>query len=314
MKEKIRYDNFDIMRGVAMMVIIWWHTINTHSPLTDGWVMPSFFLVMGVFYRQLSFNNMIKKKAKTILIPYIVFSIPAFFLSLIHNGISNTLKILINPYRCINGFAWFLVCIFFCYVIYWSLNKIFENNSRLRIISSFVIAFVVFYLSQCHIMGHRIVLPFFLSTSLECLAFIETGCLLKLWLLSWSNASFADNYKMILTMLIVTFLYCFDVFILYPNPMDMIWSDYDVPFYRLVIDGIIGTVFILIVCTLFKKLLYPIRWIGQYSLLILLLHGYILTLVHLIEMNDCITYSLTVVLSTVLSLFIDKYIPAITGK
>lgn len=114
--------------------------------------------------------------------------------------------------------------------------------------------------------------------------------------------------------LILAFLYCFDVFILSPNPMDMIWSDYSVPFYRFVIDGMIGTIFALMVCTAFKKLLFPIRWIGQNSLLILLLHGYILTLVHLIEMNDCITYSLTVVLSTVLSLFIDKYIPAITGK
>lgn len=183
MKEKIRYDNFDIMRGVAMMVIIWWHTFNTHSPLTDGWVMPSFFLVMGVFYRQSSFNDMIKKKVKSIFIPYMVFSIPAFFLSLIHNGIFNTLKILVNPYRCINGFAWFLLCIFFCYVIYWSINRIFENNSRLRIIFSLMIAFITFHLSQCHIMGYRIVLPFFLSTSLECLVFIEIGFLLRPYLL-----------------------------------------------------------------------------------------------------------------------------------
>lgn len=79
MKEKIRYDNFDIMRGVAMMVIIGWHTLNTHSPLICGWVMASFLLVIGVFYQQSSFNDMIKKKVKSIFIPYMVFSIPAFF-------------------------------------------------------------------------------------------------------------------------------------------------------------------------------------------------------------------------------------------
>lgn len=30
MKEKVRYDSFDIMRGLAMMVIMWWHTCSVN--------------------------------------------------------------------------------------------------------------------------------------------------------------------------------------------------------------------------------------------------------------------------------------------
>lgn len=192
MKEKVRYDCFDIMRGLAMMVIMWWHTMNTHSAWTDGWVMPSFFIVMGVFYRQVpTFVGMLKKKAKSILLPYLVFSIPALVMSVVCDGYANTLKILVNPYRCINGFAWFLVCMFSCYVIYWTLHRLFVGKEKLRVVISIMVSLIVFYLSQCHIMGYRIVLPFFLSTSLECLVFIEFGYLTKPYIFSF-NSGFSN--------------------------------------------------------------------------------------------------------------------------
>ena len=50
--EKRRFDNIDIARGFAMLVIIEWHTIGIHTSWTDGWVMPIFFIIMGIFYKQ----------------------------------------------------------------------------------------------------------------------------------------------------------------------------------------------------------------------------------------------------------------------
>ena len=207
MKEKVRYDSFDIMRGLAMMVIMWWHTMNTHSAWTDGWVMPSFFIVMGIFYRQVpTFVVLLKKKCKSILIPYFVFSIPALVMSFVRDGYATTFKILMNPYKCINGFAWFLVCIFLCYVIYWSLHRLFVGKEKLRVVISILISFFFFYLSQCYIIGHRIVLPFFLTTSLECLAFIEIGYLLKPHVFSLSSG--LNNVQKCTTLFISGGVFC----------------------------------------------------------------------------------------------------------
>lgn len=317
MKEKVRYDSFDIMRGLAMMVIVWWHTMNTHSSWTDGWVMPSFFIVMGVFYRQVpTFLGMIKKKAKSILVPYFVFSLPALVMSFVRYGYAGTFKTLVNPYKCINGFAWFLVCMFLCYVIYWSLNKFFEGRGKLRVVVSFLISFVVFYLSQCHIVGHRIVLPFFLTTSLECIAFIEIGYLLKPYVLSFrSELINKQRNAAILISGGVLFLFLFDLFVLVPEPLDMIWSDYDVSFDRFVFDGVVGTVMVLIMTGLLQKILLPIKWIGQNSLLILLLHGYVITLLHLICLdNGMLIFIVTVILTTVLAHLFSKYMPVLAGK
>lgn len=50
MSEKVRYDNIDVARGLAMLVIIQWHVVGMHTTWTDGWVMPIFFIIMGVFY------------------------------------------------------------------------------------------------------------------------------------------------------------------------------------------------------------------------------------------------------------------------
>ena len=52
MSEKVRYDNIDVARGLAMLVIIQWHVVGMHTTWTDGWVMPIFFIIMGVFYKQ----------------------------------------------------------------------------------------------------------------------------------------------------------------------------------------------------------------------------------------------------------------------
>lgn len=316
MKKRVRFDSFDIMRGLAMMVIICWHTMNIHSVWTDGWVMPSFFIVMGVFYRQVpTFGGLLKKKAKSILIPYLVFSVPALLMSVARDGYANTFKILVNPYKCIYGSAWFLVCMFLCYVIYWSLNKLFEGKEKIRVAFSMLISFLAFYVSQCHIVGHRIVLPFFLTTSLECLAFIEIGYLLKPYVLSSISGFGNEQRKTTLLISGGVFLFLFDVFVLVPEPLDMIWSDYGVSFDRFVFDGSVGTMMVLIMTRLFQRILLPIKWIGQNSLLILLLHGYVLAILHLIGVDkDVLIYMSTLVLTTMLAHLISKYLPVLAGK
>ena len=79
----VRLDYIDIARGLAMLFVVWWHTMNSHTAWSDGWVMPLFFIIMGVFYRQQeSLKVLLVKKVNTLLLPLIVCSVPAVIISL----------------------------------------------------------------------------------------------------------------------------------------------------------------------------------------------------------------------------------------
>lgn len=167
-----------------MLVVVSWHILGIHSTWTDSWVMPIFFFIMGLFYKQdASIRHMIIKKVNTLLVPLVFCSIPALILSFVQTGGMNTLKTLANPYANINGCSWFLMCMFFCYVIYWAINEITKSDKQ-RICLSLIVSVIGFYSSQCHIMGHRIVLPFFISTALTMMFIIETGRLSKKYIIS----------------------------------------------------------------------------------------------------------------------------------
>lgn len=173
--EKKRLYFVDEARGLAMLVVVSWHILGIHSSWTDSWVMPVFFFIMGLFYKQeSSLKHVTIKKINTLLIPLVFFSIPALGMSLVQDGCLETLKTIANPYRNINGSSWFLVCMSFCYIVYWTINKI-TNNGKQSILLSLIVSLIGFYSSQMHLMGHRIVLPFYISTALTMMFIIEMG-------------------------------------------------------------------------------------------------------------------------------------------
>ena len=184
----VRLDYIDIARGLAMLFVVWWHTMNSHTAWSDGWVMPLFFIIMGVFYRQQeSLKVLLVKKVNTLLLPLIVCSVPAVIISLCRNGISETIAVICNPYKNVNGVSWFLVCMFECYVLYWLVNKIVGTNATARLALCVALSLLGFYTSRMHVMGHRLVLPFYLSTAFTGLGFIGLGHWLSKYALSISG-------------------------------------------------------------------------------------------------------------------------------
>lgn len=161
-----------------MMVVIYWHC-RLGKTWFDGWTMPIFFIIMGLFYHQRdSLKALISTKFQQLIIPFVIFSLPGLLISLCNEGFFPTMMQVVNPYRCLNGPSWFLIAMFWCYIIYWILNKITGERKWLRALTICVISFIAYYSSHLHIADHRIVLPFFFTTSLVCLVFIEAGALL----------------------------------------------------------------------------------------------------------------------------------------
>ena len=123
--EPHRFDHIDNAKGLALLLVISWHcffNIFPHPVFTE-WVLPYFFIVMGLFYKHnLPFKKLIFKKANGLLIPWAILSVPAILLAVI--GVKGfELRKCINPYLCI-GPSWFLICMFWSYLIYWCLNEL----------------------------------------------------------------------------------------------------------------------------------------------------------------------------------------------
>ena len=306
----MRYDYIDIARGLAMLVVINWHILDIHNPWTDAWVMPIFFLIMGVFYKQEeTIKVILKKKINTILVPHFFFSIPAFIIQLSTKPLMDVVKRILNPYESINGNSWFLVCMFWCYLIYYFVHQIAKGDTNKVLIYSLIISLIGFYMNEVSIMGHRLVLPFYFSTSMTCMGFIAIGERIRKWILTVPN-KINTLWNILITGIL--FIGWGGVFILGVYPMEMIWNKYHQPFFEILYVAVTGSLFVISISRLLPSFL---SILGKNSLLLLVTHAYVIRLLTICGIEKgWILYSLVVVITTFLTVIINKLFPVLTGK
>lgn len=181
MKERIIFP--DIARGIAILVVIMWHTIDYHNAWVDSWALPVFFVIMGMFFRPTAtWGEMITKKARAILLPFLILSIPSFIQYALQLPIKDFVSRLLDPFNCMHGVGWFLICMFWCYLIYYGIHRLTKGNLKYKFIISLLLSASFFYISTLRpsvLSGHRLVLPLFISTSFTCTILICFGEILR---------------------------------------------------------------------------------------------------------------------------------------
>lgn len=174
-----RYAFSDIARGLAILYIIQCHVLDIHFQWIDTWAMPVFFVIMGMFFKPTtSWREMVIKKSRTILLPFVILSVPSFIQYAYQLSFLDFVKRIIDPFNCIHGVGWFLICMFWCYQIYYGIHRIAKGNMYCKFAISMMISVIFYYLSSLRpdfAGGHRLVLPYFLSTSLTCMSLIAMG-------------------------------------------------------------------------------------------------------------------------------------------
>lgn len=75
--------------------------------------------------------------------------------------------------------------------------------------------------------------------------------------------------------------------------------------------SLLGTASILFICKLFPKFM---SFAGEHSLLLLMVHPYILDLVRLTNMDSVFSFIITLVISLLLILILSRYLPILEGK
>lgn len=151
-----RLDYIDIAKGLGMLTIIWGHIVH------EGWSnqfvysfhIPLFFFLSGMVFNASKYQTvgeLIKKRVKTLLIPYLIFSIITWLLwvgmRVVSHDTTNYWYPLLQTFIAQGsaGFLrhnlplWFVTCLFVVEIMYYYINKLPKIGAALSLITCSVI-------------------------------------------------------------------------------------------------------------------------------------------------------------------------------
>ncbi len=142
-----RYINIDIFKAIGIILVIIGH-IYINKPIYYWLVsfhMPMFFFISGYLFKNYGFKDLIKRKFKSLIIPYIIWGFInaiacAFMLDnfSINHYLEKFFGFNNEPSIPITGAIWFLTCLFFVNIIFYILNKYCK-----KYVLEFIIIFLV---------------------------------------------------------------------------------------------------------------------------------------------------------------------------
>lgn len=208
----------DVIRGIAILCVVWAHLQGFLTREIYIFHMPVFFFISGIFYRNKP--KFILSKAKSLLIPYCLFNIAFAALYLLQGG--QFIK-RIDLFSCtltstINGPTWFLIALFNINIIYWILDKLIKKK-KLILAACFAIAIPLYY--------WNCILPFDLRISIIAMPFFALGK----WAKDESIIERSGKPHIIIASIIyvLTALYCHckpAIFDLHGNKLPLIFITY----------------------------------------------------------------------------------------
>lgn len=179
-----RKRTLDILRGIGIFLMVFDHV--GWGSFVHGYIqsfhMPLFFIASGYLWKNENTVNLIRKRFKTLMVPYFIFS--GFYLllqqiTLFSTGndfMSSLRAVLIYPtdIDCmpIAPALWFLPCMFFSSIVYSYLSKLKRQYKRNVVVGIAVIGMV--YSSMSNIM-----LPFALEPLSVAIAFMLFGEIIR---------------------------------------------------------------------------------------------------------------------------------------
>lgn len=95
-----RIDYIDLIKGIAIIGVVWSHTVHPQW-YNVTYINALFFFLSGFFFKEEPFPAFLKKKVKTLIIPFTFFYLLSYPFRIIFN---------LWDYRTLNNFDW--GCIF----------------------------------------------------------------------------------------------------------------------------------------------------------------------------------------------------------
>lgn len=188
MKERIPW--IDVARGIGIILVVYGHSLSSHSfrYLIYAFHMPLFFFLSGLVFtyrKEQSLVAFLKKNAKAILLPYVIFALISLGLWIIDKEPSQTeiLKQFLsifygngnNYLLAFNNILWFLPCLFLTRLGMYLINRV---SLRWQVIATVLLLFsLIGYLYSLFWAEYK--LFFGLETALTAIVFFGAGYLWK---------------------------------------------------------------------------------------------------------------------------------------
>lgn len=303
------------------MLVLFGHLLPNHSivkAIIYSFHMPLFFITAGYVLSNRPFSSIVKKRFRSVIIPYLVFGLiyGSFDLKSLCFILYGSNESLI--YAGSNGMLWFLPCLFFSIVMG---GEVVRRN---MMISIPFFLFVGFLLHKLHnsiaLNSHILGFPFAIDIVTISTAFVLFGYLIRTT--KYFSLPTLPKSKLI----IVSLLFFTSILSIFNRPQlgytQMATGTLGnwFAFYVIAVISSVGILSLSQLLSYMKPVVRPLSWLGQNSLAIFIVHRSLLYSLKpycenphniiLLAMAFCILLGYCIVLA----FFMNKYIPAILGK
>lgn len=322
-----RLEWVDIAKGIGIFLMVMGHSGIPRS--MHDWIysfhMPFFFILSGYFFvsGKYTLKELVRRKVKTILLPYFFFSIIIDAIRYIGEALALKMPPPISPERILLygeelGATWFLYVLFLAEVIYFCLCKTIRNNKVLAIFLVILsIVSYIFYKSEIH-------LPYKVETLGMVLLYFWIGN--QMSLLNKRYAWIRDYVQNKKTVLIFVVLFVADIVLanLIVPPLNIRLNILGIYLPSLLLV-VIGTLFTIQLSFLLERNILCKRffqYIGEYSIVLIGFSQIVLQTLKAIFEEAHITgainaigrYALLWIILLLLIKVISEYCPIIIGK
>lgn len=340
---RIKY--IDIAKGLGMLMVVWGHImiVGRLYEFVYAIHMPLFFFLAGLMFnneKYASLLHLLKSRAKSLLLPYVVFSVITWVVWVGYSSIAGNVENYFAPllqtviaqgsagYLEHNVPLWFVTCLFVTEVAYYFIAK---TKAVANIVICVFCAAVGYFMINNTLVFDFTKLPWSMEAAMSALLFYSIGNLFKEhYSLNWVPG-FTKNKKSISWLCVLVFTVT--ILILAPVNGHVTMGSNSlgnnvVLFYILAFLGIASTVLFSsaieqINCPVVSKVTGFMGWIGKNSFYFMAIHVpvkgvIVLILAKILKcpktgittsfLNSSIAFVITVIVCTVIVFFINKFL------
>lgn len=278
-----RIEWLDMAKGYGIIVTIFAHLmLNTLLEYSNymyvaRWIytfnVPLFFFLSGyTFNNKYKFKELIKKKTKSLLIPYFIYSLIISIYYFIANYISSNVNFLFFL-KCIFNFIiqircetlWFIACLFFLNIIFYFLLKKVKSMKKI-----FLIVILLFIIGLMYYKLGGISLPWNIDVCLTGILYFYGGyCLRNNYNEVKKYVSLKMSILYFICLLIINISCGYLSYYLSGVRFDMFYNDYGIPIFSC-LSSFAGIGMIIIISHWFT--LKSITYIGKNSIIYYAVH------------------------------------------
>lgn len=327
MKKRVEW--IDTLRGLAMFFVVLGHAFVEKNNIIRNYIysfhMPLFFFISGLTTQRkdIGFLEYLKKKIKSILIPYIFLNLFMLLFKIIMNfsvGMYSSLNIMTSLEYFIKGYSnfipciqsWFLLALFLIDMIFFILTKITKNDIGLSI--GVILLFIFGYVYSKT--DNTFLVYWHIDTALVGLLFYYCGYMFIKFINKF-NTIIKSNKSLLLILITLPLGY----YLQYLNGrVSMNANNYN-NISLFLLSSLITIFSLIIFVNLFLKKDKLFKRVGSMSIFYLGYHSCLLTLVKYFIEPMVSTNFLTIITSLVVFLILYpisnlclKYVPILVGR